>query len=192
MRARFRSVALATLLSAATAVTLSACGKVGEAVSQKASEKATEKLIEAQINKDGGNAKVDLSQGGATVEGTDENGKAFKMEMGSAQVSEQDLGLPFYPGAKPIENKGTRIRNGDVQMASVELASAAAPKQVAGWYREQLKGRGEGKMVIDQAREDSGVSLSIVDGQHNESLSVEVSADGDGSHISLMHSSGGK
>src|SRR5262249_18379605 len=127
MTARFRSAA--ALVAASLALT--ACHKVADAVTEKATEKATEKLIEAQINKDGGNAKVDLSGGGATVEGTDKDGKAFKMEMGSAQVNEQELGLPFYPGAKPLENKGTRIRNGDVQMASVELASAAAPKQVA-------------------------------------------------------------
>jgi hypothetical protein len=188
MRTRFRSVAIVTLISAASAVCLSACSKVSE----KVSEKATEKMIEAQINKDGGNAKVDLSKGGATVEGTDEKGKAFKMEMGSAQVSEQELGLPFYPGAKPLENKGTRIRNGELQMASVELASTAAPKQVAGWYRDQMRPRGEGAMVIDSPREDNGLQLSIVDSKRNESLSIEVSADGDGSVISLMRSSGGK
>ncbi|HEV8690545.1 MAG TPA: hypothetical protein VGQ91_09645 [Ideonella sp.] len=189
MRTRF---AIVTLIATASALYLGACGKVGDMVSEKVSEKATEKLIEAQINQDGGNAKVDLSQGGATVEGTDEKGKAFKMEMGSAQVSEQELGLPFYPGAKPIENKGTRIRNGELQMASVELASTAGAKQVAGWYREQMRPRGEGAMVIDSPREDNGLQLSIVDSKRNESLSVEVSAEGDGSVISLMRSSGGK
>jgi hypothetical protein len=173
------------------ALALAACGKVSEV----ATEKATEKMIESQIAKDGGTAKVDLSQGGATVEGTDKEGKSYKMEMGSAAVSEADLGMPFYPGSKPVENGGTRIRNGEVQMASLELDSSAAPQDVSKWYREQLKSRaGEGVTVIDNARDDKGMQLSIVDSNKNESTSVEVAPGGEsGSRITLVHStSGGK
>jgi hypothetical protein len=175
-----------TALAAFVMIALAGCGKVGE----MAGEKAAEKMMEAQINQGGGNTKVDISQGGVTAEGTDEKGKAFKMEMGSAQLAEKDVGLPFYPGATPVENTGTRIRNGDVQMVSVELRAAAAPKAVAAWYREQLKARGEGKMVMDNAREDGGLQLTIIDSQQEQNLNVEVSADGDGSRVMLMHSSG--
>ena len=184
----------ATLLAAlcALSVLLAACGKVTEKVSETVREKATEKMIEAHINQDGGNAKVDLSKGGATVEGTDKEGKAFKMEMGSAQLGEKDLGIPFYPGATPVANKGTRILNGDTQMTSVELASAGGPKQVAGWYREQLKARGEGKMVVDTPRDDGGMQLSILDPKGSESTSIEVVAEGEGSRITLLHSNNGK
>jgi hypothetical protein len=73
---------------------LAGCGKVQEA----ASEKAAEKMIEATI-KDGSNAKVDIHDGGVKVQGTDEKGQSFNMEMGSASISEKDLGIPFYPGA---------------------------------------------------------------------------------------------
>lgn len=176
-----RSATLAAMLAVAGG--LAACGKVTEVASQK----ATEKVIESQINKDGGNAKVDLSGGGATVQGTDKDGKAFKMEMGSAQLSEKDLGIPFYPGAKPKEQGGTRIQNDKGLMMSIELTSGDDAKKVATWYREQLKGRGEGAMVIDSAK-DKGMQLSIVNEKTNESLMIDVSADNDGSRITLMHS----
>jgi hypothetical protein len=176
-------------LVCAFALALAGCGKVSEV----ATEKATEKMIESQINQDGGNAKVDLSQGGATVEGTDKDGKSYKMEMGSAAVTEADLGMPFYPGAKPVENGGTRIRNGEVQMASLELDSSAAPQEVSKWYRDQLKGRaGDGVTVIDNARDDKGMQLSILDSKKNESISVDVTPGGDsGSRITLVHSANG-
>lgn len=182
-----RHPALAATLTLALAA-LAGCGKVSEI----ASEKAAEKMIESQINQDGGNTKVDLSKGGVTAEGTDKDGKAFKMEMGSAQVAEQDIGLPFYPGAKPVENTGTRIRNGEMQMVSLELQANAPAKDVAGWYRQQMKARGEGAMLIDNARDDGGLQLSIIDEKSKQNLNIEVSADGDGSRITLMHSSGGQ
>lgn len=175
-----------TALAAFVLIVLTGCGKVSEV----AGEKAAEKMMEAQITEGGGQAKVDITHGGVTAEGTDEKGKAFKMEMGSAQLAEKDVGLPFYPGATPVENTGTRMRNGDNQMVSLELRAAAAPKVVAAWYREQLKARGEGKMVMDQARDDGGLQLTIIDSQQGQNLNVEVSAEGEGSRVMLMHSSG--
>ena len=154
-----------------------------------ATQKATEKMIEASINKDGSNAQVKLGDGGATVQGTDEKGNAFKMEMGSAKLSEADLDMPFYPGAKPTENGGTRIVNGDGAMLSQELSSTDAPAKVAAWYREQLKPRMAGNTVIDQAQ-DQGMTLSILPAKDgNFSLTVNVSGDDQGSKIALMHSS---
>jgi hypothetical protein len=172
-------------LAALCLALLPGCGKVTEMATQK----ATEKLIEAQVNKDGGNAQVKLGDGGVKVEGTDEQGKSFKMEMGSAKLTEADLDMPFYPGAKPTENGGTRIVNGDGAMLSQELSSTDAPAKVAAWYREQLKPRMAGNTVIDQAQ-DQGMSLSILPNKEgNSSLTVSVSADDQGSKIALMHSS---
>ncbi|HSI49273.1 MAG TPA: hypothetical protein VLA61_13450 [Ideonella sp.] len=176
------TLALATL---ALAAGLTACGKVQEVATQK----ATEKMIESSINKDGNtNAKVDLGNGGMKVEGQDEHGKAFKMEMGSAQISEKDLGLPFYPGAKPADNKGTRIVNGEGMMMQVELTSSDDPKKVSDWYRAQLKASQADKLVMDQGKE-KGMTLSISDTKAESNVMVDVSDDGsNGSHISLMYS----
>ncbi|WP_374567537.1 hypothetical protein [Ideonella sp.] len=175
---------LTTLGLAAALATLAGCGKVTE----MATEKATEKYMESQINKDGGNTKVDLSKGGMTAEGTDEHGKAFKMEMGSAKLSEADMKVPFYPGAKPADNSGTRIKNGGGEMVSIELRTDDAAKTVSAWYRDKLKSTaGEGKTVIDSAAEDNGMSLMISDPKANESTTVNVSPDGDGSKITLIH-----
>ncbi|WP_329716347.1 hypothetical protein [Ideonella sp.] len=175
---------LTTLALAAALAGLAGCGKVTE----MATEKATEKYMESQINQNGGNTKVDLSQGGMTAEGTDEHGKAFKMEMGSAKLSEADVKIPFYPGATPAENSGTRIKNGGGEMVSIELVTSDAAKTVSAWYRDKLKSTaGEGRTVIDSAAEDNGMSLAISDPKSNEAATVNVSPDGDGSRITLIH-----
>jgi len=174
----FTALVLAAALSG-----LAGCGKVSEI----ASEKATEKYIESQMNKDGSNAKVDLSKGGMTAEGTDEHGKAFKVEMGSAKLSEADVKIPFYPGAKPSDNGGSRFQNEGGEMVTIELVTSDAPKAVSGWYRDKLKGNAEGKTVVDSAAEDNGMSLMISDSKANESTTVSVAPDGDGSRITLMH-----
>lgn len=163
-------------------LTLAGCGKVQEATS----EKATEKMAEAAINQNGGDAKVDIHQGGVKVEGTDEKGQSFKMEMGAAQIGEKDLGIPFYPGAKPVPNHSNRFANGDQEMLQVELTSSDAPQKVADWYRSQLKAHTEGKMVMDQS-EDQGMSLTINDPKSESTVIVEVKAADSGSSISLTH-----
>ncbi|MEK8032450.1 hypothetical protein AACH06_16620 [Ideonella sp. DXS29W] len=184
MRKHTLNASRTALALAGLALALTGCGKVSEI----AGEKAAEKMMEAQINQNGGNAKVDLTKGGVTAEGTDEHGKAFKMEMGSAQLTEADVKIPFYPGAKPSDNSGTRIKNGGGEMMSIELHSSDSTKTVSTWYRDKLKTAGEGKMVFDSSSEDNGMSLSINDSKAHENVMVNVSADGDGSRITLIRS----
>jgi len=206
------------LLSAAVlALSLSGCGKpaapadpagqvagavadkAADAVKQKAEDalrdKATASMIESQINQNGAQAKVDVQGGGVKVEGKDEKGQAMLMEMGSARISEQELGLPYYPGAKPVENKATRMVTNGVQMLQVELSSTDDAKKVADWYRARMKTQGEGRIVMDQGK-DKGMSLSISDTRSESSLIIDISADGGGSGtgsvISLMSSTKGK
>jgi hypothetical protein len=84
---------------------LGACGKVQET--------AAEKAIESSMARDGTQAKVNMSEGGMKVTATDASGKTSPMEIGKAQVSESDLGVPFYPGSKPAEGGSMRIATGE-------------------------------------------------------------------------------
>ena len=165
---------------------LGACGKVSE----KVSEAATEKMIEASINKNGADAKVSVSEGGMKVEGTDEKGQPMKMEMGAAQIDEKEMGLPFYPGAKPVEGKSTRMAVNEMKMVQVELSSRDAPAKVSAWYREKVKPLGEGKLVMEQSS-DKDLLISLSDQTTEEGYMVQVSPAEGGSQISLMHSQKG-
>ena len=158
-------------------VVLAACGK--------ASEKAAEKMIESSISKDGTQAKVNLSEGGMKVTTTDASGKTTQMEMGNAKISESDLGLPFYPGAKPTEGSSMRIVNGASMSLQQGLHSDDAPDKVAAFYRDKLKAMADGKQLMDVSSND-GASLSLVDDKTRSMLQVHVSKADKGSDIALV------
>ena len=170
-------------LSLLCVVALAACGKAGE----MASEKATEKIIESQMSKDGTQAKVNLSEGGMKVTTTDASGKTTQMEMGNAKISEADLGLPFYPGAKPTEGSGMRIANGASSTLQLGLHSDDAPDKVAAFYRDKLKAMAEGKQLMDMSSNE-GASLSLVDEKTKSMMQVHVSKAEKGSDIALVAS----
>lgn len=174
-----RRVALGSV--AALAFALAACGKVQEA----ASEKAAEKIIESAISKDGTQAKVNLSEGGMKVSTTDASGKTTQMELGGAKITEAELGVPFYPGAKANEGGALRVATGDGVSLQMALQSDDAPDKVAAFYRDKLKAMADGKQLTDMSSSD-GASLSLVDDQAKSSLQVHVGKADKGSDITIV------
>jgi len=162
------------------AVSLAACGKAQE----KTAEKVAEKAIESSLSKDGTQAKVNLSDGGMKVTTTDASGKSTQMEMGSAKISEAELGLPFYPGAKPMEGAAMRVVSGNDTSLRVGLHSDDAPDKVAAFYRDKLKAMSEGKQLMDMSQND-GASLTLIDQKDNSSLQVHVMKAETGSDIAI-------
>lgn len=167
---------------------LAACGKAqekaSEKLSEKLSEKAAEKMIESQIGQDGTKAKVDLSSGGARVTTTDAAGKTTEMEMGTAKVAEADVGVPFFPGATPVDGQGMKITAPDGVNASITLHSDAAAEKVAAYYREQLKTKAAGKQFIDMSEGDGKSMLAVSD--DHASLQVHVAPADAGSEITII------
>jgi hypothetical protein len=174
---------LAVPLAVAATLALAACGKVQE----KAAEKVAEKAIESSMSKDGTQAKVDLSQGGFKASMTDASGKTTQMEMGNAKIDEAEIGLPFYPGAKPTEGSSMRIVNGESRSLQLGLHSDDAPDKVAAFYRDKFKAMAEGKQLMDMSSPD-GASLSLVDDKAKSMLQVHVSKAEKGSDIALVAS----
>lgn len=171
-----RSLALLSVLA------LAACGK--------ASETAAEKMIEAQIAKDGSQAKVDMSGGGMKITTTDATGKVSQMELGAAKVSEAALGVPFYPGTQPREGEMTKISSPEGSMVTVILHSDDAPDKVADFYRDKLKAQSAGKQLTDM---NSGGThmLALTDDKSKQVTQVTVAkAESKGSDIQIMANRG--
>lgn len=168
-----------TLTAALCAGLLQGCGKVAE----KASEAAIEKAIEKEAAKDGTTAKVDLKSGGATVTTTDGQGQTTKMELGGAKVSEAELGVAIYPGAKMKEGTGNRMASPQGQVAMAEFASADAQDKVAAFYREQLKARSAGKQFMDMSTGEGETMFMLGDDKGGQSLQIQVKKADSGSTI---------
>jgi hypothetical protein len=172
------------LLGAAAA--LAACGKAQD----MAAEKVVEKAIESSMAKDGAAAKVDLSQGAMKVTTTDASGKTMQMEMGNAQVSEAELGVPFYPGSKTLEGGSMRMVNAGTSALRVGLHSDDAPDKVAAFYRDKLKAMSEGKQLVDMSMPD-GAAISLMDDKAKSAIQVHIGKDDKGSSIMISSTKGG-
>jgi len=169
-------------LALLSVIVLAACGK--------ASETAAEKLIESKMSKDGTQAKVDLGSGGMKITTTDASGKVSQMEMGTAKVSEADIGVPFYPGTRPKEGEMTKISSPEGSMMTVMLHSDDAPDKVAAFYRDKLKAAGEGKQFTDM---DHGAMQMLVlsDDKTKQVTQVTVTkGDSKGSDIQITANRG--
>ena len=169
---------LTFLAVAAALVVLAACGK--------AQEKVAEKMIESAIEKDGGKAKVDLSSGGVKVTTTDASGKTTQMEMGTAHVSEADVGVAFYPGTKPAEGQSTKIKTPDGDAYTTVLHSDDAPDKVAAFYRDKLKAQSAGKQFMDMSGNEGNTTLILNDDAAKSTLQVHVMKADKGTDIQIM------
>lgn len=166
------------LLVVTTVLALGACGK--------ASETAAEKMIESQMAKDGTQAKVDMSGGGMKITTTDAAGKVSQMEMGTAKVSEADVGLPFYPGTQPREGEMTKVSTPEGSMVTVTLHSDDTPDKVAGYYRDKLKAQAAGRQFTEMSAGDAH-TLMLADEKSKQLTQVTVAkGDSKGSDIQIM------
>jgi hypothetical protein len=171
-----------TLVVVAIAAALVACGK--------AQEKVAEKVIESSLSKDGTQAKVSLGENSMKVSTTDAAGKTTQMEIGKAQVSEAELGVPFYPGAKPTEGGAMRIAAGEGSMVQMALRSDDAPDKVAAFYRDKLKAMAGGKQLMDMSSSE-GASMSLIDDKTKSAIQVNIGKADKGSDIMISSSRGG-
>jgi hypothetical protein len=169
-------------LVVATALALCACGKAQDAVG----EKAVEKMIESGLSKDGTQAKVSVSEGSMKVSTTDASGKSTQMELGGAKFTEADMGVAFYPGAKPTEGGGMRVATGDSVSLQMAFRSDDAVDKVAAFYRDKLKSMAEGKQLVDMGGGSDGASLSLMDDKAKSTLQVQISKSDKGSDIMIL------
>jgi hypothetical protein len=171
-------VRLAAVVAAALA--LAAC--------QKAAEKSIEKSMEAEMKKSGAtDAKVDLSGGTFKATTVDASGKTQTMEVGGAQVTEADIGIPFYPGATVMRQGATKMVAGEETNAMVPMETSDAPDKVIAFYRDKLKAMSTGKQFVDMAQgegnhmlmlggDDGGIQVSIAAGKDGAPSTVTVAS----------------
>lgn len=168
------------IMSLAVAAGLVAC--------EKAPERAAEKMIESAMQKEGTKAKVDLSSGSAKITATDASGKTTQVELGAAKVSEAELGVPFYPGAKLGEGESSKVSTPEGSMYTVTLHSADPVDKVAAFYRERLKAMSAGKQLMDMSGGDGSANMVLADEQAKTSVQVHVTKVDKGTGVQIVAS----
>lgn len=69
------------------------------------------------------------------LSGKNEKGETF--ETGT-DVSESELGLPFYPGSKAVEYGSSKIMEGERSMFAVNRTSSDVPDKVIEFYKSRV------------------------------------------------------
>lgn len=156
----------------------------------KAPEKVAEKIIESAMEKDGTKAKVDLSTASTKITATDASGKTSYVEIGAAKVTENDIGVPFYPGTKLLEGQATRISTPDGSSVTVGLHSDDAPDKVAAFYRERLRAQAEGKQFMEMSGGDNNTTIMLADEKSKASIQVHVNKADKGTDVQIMSNRG--
>jgi hypothetical protein len=169
----------------ALAAALAACTGSDEAAKEK-----VERIIESQMSKDGGKAKVELSQGGFKATTTDASGKTGQVEMGTARVSEAELGVRFYPGTEPGEGQSSRISAPTGTSLTVMLHSDDAVAKVADFYRDELKAKSAGKQFMEMGGGSDGVVFSLSDDNSKFVTQVAISKAEKGTDVQIMANRG--
>ncbi|GMV00522.1 MAG: hypothetical protein KJZ98_05940 [Burkholderiaceae bacterium] len=168
MRASVAVLGLAVLFS------LGGCEKAGQAVSEKAAGKAVEKAVEQALQQDGTRAKVDIAEGSVRMTTTDAAGKTSEYQMGAADVTEKDVGVPFYPGAKALDGQSSRLVTPDGSTVSIGLRSSDAPAKVAAFYRDHLKAQAPGKQFVEMSGGDGNTMLALNDEKGESAVQVVI------------------
>lgn len=158
------------ILAVGALLSLGGCKKAGEAVSEQAAEKA----IESALQGDGTRAKVDIAEGGVRMTTTDASGQTSEYQMGTAEVGEKDLGVPFYPGAKALDGQSSRLITPEGSTVSIGLHSSDAPAKVAGFYREHLKAQAEGKQFVEMSGGEGNTMLALNDEKSQSAVQVVI------------------
>ncbi len=150
----------------------------------KAPEVAAEKMIESAMSKDGTKAKVDLSNESVRITTTDASGATRQMEFASATVTEADVGVPFYPGAKSGEGQATKVVGPEGSSYAVVLLSPDPLDKVASFYRDHLKSASAGKQMMDMSSND-GATLMLVDEKAKSSIQIIVGKGEKGTEVMI-------
>lgn len=79
-------------------------------------------------------AETTVSEGG--MSGHNEKGEKFS--MGTASVTEKELGLPFYPGSTPLERRDMKVEEQGKHTVLSARATKDSPAKVIEFYKSKV------------------------------------------------------
>jgi len=124
--------------------------------------------------------KVTADQNGKSV--TFDDGKGHKMTSSAGQVSEADLGVPYYPGSSDIENGGVKMDSPEGTSVSSTRTTGDDVAKVLDFYKSELE-----KAGFKVGGSMSSGDFGSVSGQKSENdvVSVGVTVDKDKKQTSI-------
>lgn len=170
-RARTRMVALAI---GGALITSAGCGKASE----KIAEKATEKAIEASA---GGDADIDITDGGYTVE-TDEGSASFGAGMPSGWPDDVPLPDDFAPtgGANISSGTDTMITATGTTGEGIDELLAFYDAELDGWEQTQSIESTADRRVVNRTytNDNRTIAVGVVENDDNREITFTYMVEG--------------
>lgn len=122
--------------------------------------------------------KVTTTPGGATVQG-----KGIDASIGTeAKVSESDLHVPFYPGAKLLNDKCMKVKTDKEESVLAYFESTDDPKVVAEFYQSKVAGlklnefkNGDAVNYMGDVKLSDGAKVAVTLSKKSADKPVEIS-----------------
>ncbi len=161
------------------AIAISGCGKSPEPSKTSSEIPATSAAVTTQAP-----SSVESKQDSAVQCKTSPN---LQLPTPIANVTEAELGLALYPGAKQSVGKGFQATGPEGSNVSVDLETNDPPEKVLAFYRERLKAQAEGRELIDGGapNRDGNSMLELEATVGKRGVSVLVTGDSHGTAMSL-------
>ena len=132
-------IAIAIIMSLAAFLLFSTggCSKAGERIAESISEEAIESAIEEGIESEGGQAEVDISEGGVSIT-TDEGETSWGL---SSELPENfPKAVPLYPDMTPISTMSWQEDGKEYFMIGFETDDPG--EKVFNWYMDKFPAGG--------------------------------------------------
>ncbi len=112
-------------------------------------------------------------------------GQTTQIEAGNASITEAELGLPVYPGAKMNAGSASRVTMPEGTMVSVSMHSSDPPAKVAAFYRDLLRARAQGKQFMDTSTGE-GALLLLNDEATRSGVQISIGQADGGTDVQLQ------
>ncbi len=110
---------------------------------------------------------------------TSKDAKGNSTSVGASEVTESELGLPFYPGSNPFGHSDIKINSPGAEMYTSVRSTADAPEKVVGFYKDKVtkpQTMSSEKSAMVTGKLPNGhtaiISASVTDGKTQISVSV--------------------
>jgi hypothetical protein len=169
-----------------TAALISACNKAPDKAQDTNDTKATVAVTEKGL-KQAGATDAAVKDGGQSFKGefTNPDGSKTKIDSGYTAVTEADLGIAFYPGAKLVPDSQSKLTIEKSYTVSADFISKDKPDAIIAFYREKLKAMSAGKSMTETT-DKAGAILTVSDTTGKNATVVTIEPNAKGTLISFL------
>jgi len=151
------------------------CGDSGTTTSEKSIN-----ITESDKN---GDRQIDIEE-------TDKDGDK-EVEIETGDVSEEEIGVPIYPGAKLEKNASGTVTDSSGKYSAAVMYTDDDYDKVVAWYESELKGKPMYNKISQGGANESGTLFMYQDGDEYKTVTIGTDSTKKGKTVIAVASGSG-